>query len=383
MSHKVPNMTSQVKSDAKEWHTLSARESANNQRYVGTSAKSGSNIHTYPIQSDEEESADDGPSIHRTHPDYKHSRKLPSVGKVPGNHQRAELGRSTATDRPSPVTSRLAPPPLSIRGGWMGRFETPGSSTRLTYSYAAASQQEAHQPAKRDGGYHDSYPEVQRVGYSSPPSKNPHVESTLNGEHSKVIMPPHLRAPLAKRQPGPVSTSPEAEQGKRREDNHARTGKGTVVSEPSLSMNAGLGGKSVKSEFPYPCTYTECSRGFQSSKQLVHHKKQEHDYCARCKMDFADDVDLIQHRIDSTINQDGKHTACSTCGDDFESTAGRDAHMKIVGTEPNPEQSYLTYLHRCTDRDSKSNVRDVVPNLTEAQVLWPTFGIINVPTALA
>ena len=101
-------------------------------------------------------------------------------------------------------------------------------------------------------------------------------------------------------------------------------------SKPSLTLYAGLGSKSVKFEFAYPCSYLECTSGFKTARQLNRHKKAEHHWCAECDLDFEEDVDLIQHRIDSTLNDEGKHVACIHCGDDFKSPGGRDLHTKMV-----------------------------------------------------
>ena len=159
-------------------------------------------------------------------------------------------------------------------------------------------------------------------------------------------IPPHLRA----RESGPAQRAipeskglPKIEQSEKSLpttqavgllESSSQSSVAVETVEPPKPMNAGLGAKSAKMEMPYPCSYKECTCGFDTRKKLRRHKKEEHDWCDRCDMDFEDDLALINHRIESTLEDQGKHIACLDCGDEFVSEAGRNRHMKIVSPCP-------------------------------------------------
>ena len=78
------------------------------------------------------------------------------------------------------------------------------------------------------------------------------------------------------------------------------------------------------------CPHKNCGLHFKSGKRLRGHKISTHDYCSTCDLDFEDDIGLIHHRIESTLQDEGKHIACLICGSDFGSQAGREAHFRQV-----------------------------------------------------
>ncbi|KAL4889522.1 hypothetical protein BDV59DRAFT_210311 [Aspergillus ambiguus] len=55
------------------------------------------------------------------------------------------------------------------------------------------------------------------------------------------------------------------------------------------------------------------------------HKRDDpdHEYCARCDEDFADDEHLLVHKIKSD-----RHVVCPICGLEFRSEGGRDGHIR-------------------------------------------------------
>ena len=78
---------------------------------------------------------------------------------------------------------------------------------------------------------------------------------------------------------------------------------------------------------PYPCTYHECLRGYDTLKALKLHKKEHHDYCQACDLDFEDDTALLRHKI-----QSDRHIVCPMCAQSFRSSQGRDAHIRQVSS---------------------------------------------------
>lgn len=122
----------------------------------------------------------------------------------------------------------------------------------------------------------------------------------------------------------------------------------------SQPMNAGTGPKSV---FEFPCPYEDCTFGYPTAKKLRRHKKETHDYCATCDLDFEDDIALIGHRIESTLQDEGKHIACLVCGQDFGSEAGREAHFKLVSIAQ--QSSHRTVLNSVADPSLQT--RDFLP----------------------
>jgi hypothetical protein len=49
------------------------------------------------------------------------------------------------------------------------------------------------------------------------------------------------------------------------------------------------------------CTYKECFSYFETRESMIKHKKKdpEHAYCAKCDLDFEDDIEMMEHEIRS------------------------------------------------------------------------------------
>ena len=74
---------------------------------------------------------------------------------------------------------------------------------------------------------------------------------------------------------------------------------------------------------------------FQSKRMLKRHKRDLHEWCAVCDLDFADDVALVEHRKEVTRDAElkgvyGKHVACMVCGEDFACKGGIALHRRTV-----------------------------------------------------
>lgn len=95
------------------------------------------------------------------------------------------------------------------------------------------------------------------------------------------------------------------------------------------AMNSRTAAKSAKHASNYPCTYQDCTQGFEHRKELKFHKIEKHDYCRICDLDCVDYDDLLYHKINSD-----KHICCRVCGDDFRSESGRNFHEKQVRSAP-------------------------------------------------
>lgn len=100
----------------------------------------------------------------------------------------------------------------------------------------------------------------------------------------------------------------------------------TKVNSPARSTTHGRTAVSASCDAPFPCTFADCTRGFQSSRDLKEHKIQEHDYCRVCDIDFEDDDAFNTHKVVSA-----NHICCAQCFVDFRSEEGRDRHFKQVG----------------------------------------------------
>ena len=92
----------------------------------------------------------------------------------------------------------------------------------------------------------------------------------------------------------------------------------------SKPMNSGTAAKSAKTDAKFPCSYDDCSMGFDDITALKKHKYLDHDgYCKLCDVDTEDHESLKQHKRDSL-----KHVCCQWCSRDFRSESGRDYHER-------------------------------------------------------
>ena len=94
---------------------------------------------------------------------------------------------------------------------------------------------------------------------------------------------------------------------------------------------------------PIKCTYEDCSKRFDTEKEMKYHKKDEpaHNYCKRCNRDCTDWEDLVQHKVQAMApflkgrktfgaDESPAHIVCEFCGEDFKSFGGREKHRKQV-----------------------------------------------------
>ena len=94
----------------------------------------------------------------------------------------------------------------------------------------------------------------------------------------------------------------------------------------------------------FKCTYDECTKRFETEKEMKRHKanEPEHAYCKKCNVDCDDWEHLVQHKVDAMQPWvQGKlkrnkgtspvHICCEFCGEDFKSFGGRKIHRMDVG----------------------------------------------------
>ena len=74
------------------------------------------------------------------------------------------------------------------------------------------------------------------------------------------------------------------------------------------------------------CSFDGCSYLSKTKKEMKNHKKNVHDYCRLCDIDFASWDDYHTHKIHST-----EHIVCPICSADFRTQDGRNAHLRQVG----------------------------------------------------
>ena len=116
-----------------------------------------------------------------------------------------------------------------------------------------------------------------------------------------------------------------------------------------LPMNAGKPAKSAKQDSKVPCTYEDCTRGFTNVPDMKKHKAQDHEWCRICDVDCADDLALLEHKVQSEM-----HICCDICGEDFRSERGKERHMRQVGCVLGHDLSQsLAHTNRTTPKRSR------------------------------
>ncbi len=99
----------------------------------------------------------------------------------------------------------------------------------------------------------------------------------------------------------------------------------TQALKQTQPMNAGKLAKSAKHDSKVPCTYEDCTRGFTKEADMKRHKDEDHEWCRLCNVDCADDLALLEHKVQSEM-----HICCDVCGEDFRSENGKERHMRQV-----------------------------------------------------
>ena len=100
-------------------------------------------------------------------------------------------------------------------------------------------------------------------------------------------------------------------------------------------------GKEVGELPKVECTYGNCSKRFNTVKEMKRHKldEPEHNYCKKCDVDCECWEDLTLHKVEAMLpwlsgkaNTDEApiHIVCEFCGEDFKSFGGRKRHRMLV-----------------------------------------------------
>ena len=136
------------------------------------------------------------------------------------------------------------------------------------------------------------------------------VESTSTPKGDETKLPPHLRhLSVNSKEEDTPPTNKLSKRGTR----------------AAPTMNSGTVAKSAKLASNFPCTYNDCTQGFEKEKAMKKHKEQEHHYCRLCDEDCNDFDELLNHKLHSE-----EHICCCVCGQDFHSEGGRDRHERQV-----------------------------------------------------
>ena len=91
------------------------------------------------------------------------------------------------------------------------------------------------------------------------------------------------------------------------------------------------------------CTYPDCTKYFETEKEMKRHKldEPEHNYCKKCDVDCKDWEHLTQHKVEAMLpwldgrmkhnhDESPMHIVCEFCGIDFKSFGGRKKHRETV-----------------------------------------------------
>ena len=105
-----------------------------------------------------------------------------------------------------------------------------------------------------------------------------------------------------------------------------------IAATSNEPMSSGVAAKSAKADAPFPCSYDDCSMGFNDITALKNHKYLDHEgWCKLCDVDTDDYKALLEHKKDSL-----RHVVCQWCGKDFRSGSGRDLHERQVSISHSP-----------------------------------------------
>ncbi|KAL9043987.1 MAG: hypothetical protein Q9214_002843, partial [Letrouitia sp. 1 TL-2023] len=141
----------------------------------------------------------------------------------------------------------------------------------------------------------------------TPEVANYETVSSTSRLHDNDLNPPSMTNRAAKAEPMPsqaifLGRSPQtsvpatAKLGRGNSILSTKSSMYTKVNTLTQSTTHGRTAVSASRDAPFPCTYADCSRGFQTRPALKEHKIQEHDYCRVCDMDFEDDDAFNAHK---------------------------------------------------------------------------------------
>lgn len=192
-----------------------------------------------------------------------------------------------------------------------------------------------------------SHVERPREGKTDLPSypRSPTSAVSANGLEQQKALPPHLRGvPLVA-----ASSKPQAQLlhrslrssiekqplGAGLADLRLDTQPSSVAPAPKIRTGDAATwakdqkpSRSVKLYTKFPCPHDSCGLGFSDLKALRNHRKNQHEYCSICDLDFIDFKEHIDHKMRSD-----RHITCPVCGEDFRSEGGRDRHIYVMHPE--------------------------------------------------
>lgn len=118
----------------------------------------------------------------------------------------------------------------------------------------------------------------------------------------------------------------------REEDNKAhieRVREAIIKAEAERGQPKKKGPADPKTIKPFPCIFDDCDEEFDNKVDLKKHMDEIHERCEMCKEDFRNHDELLMHKLASP-----RHIACPHCAEDFNTSRGRDRHVRQVGACP-------------------------------------------------
>ncbi|KAL2864509.1 putative C2H2 finger domain protein [Aspergillus lucknowensis] len=145
----------------------------------------------------------------------------------------------------------------------------------------------------------------------------------------------------------------------------------SIKIEPQASSSENAVVESPLNDEPKPppkihCTYPNCSSVFSTINEMNKHKRTdpEHEYCAKCDLDFETQEQLLIHMIKTK-----KHIVCPVCGIEYQSEGGRDAHIRLFHRTA---QNLVCYGCKMTFRSASGLMRHIengeCPEITQDQL---------------
>ena len=132
--------------------------------------------------------------------------------------------------------------------------------------------------------------------------------------------------------PSPGSTQSKLRASSREEDNKAhieRVREAIIKAEAERGQPKKKGPAGPKTIKPFPCIFDDCDEEYDNKVDLKKHMDEIHERCEMCKEDFRNHDELLMHKLASP-----RHIACPHCAEDFNTSRGRDRHVRQVGARP-------------------------------------------------